>query len=145
MGVVRTGWAACAVVLALLTGCGAAPAPRPAPPTSTAEPTAAAVPVPADGVLLGAFGYQFGPRTSFSLPRSTRLAAAVDQADNVTAVLSTPAPAQVAAYLRRALPAAGYELTADDPAVRTLTFRGHGWTGSFTGRGTTSAVLLRPG
>ena len=72
------------------------------------------------------------------------ITAAVDQANNVTAVLSPPPAAEVAAYLRRALPAAGFTITEDDPAALAMTFTGHGWTGSFTGNETTSAVLLRP-
>ena len=39
----------------------------------------------------------------------------------------------VEAYLRRALPATGFSITADGPDGSALTFAGHGWSGSFTG------------
>ena len=38
----------------------------------------------------------------------------------------------------------GFEITADRPASNTMTFAGHGWSGSFTGDDRASAVLLRP-
>lgn len=126
----------------VVAGCGAAPAPVPAP----SPPAASAAPaVPADGLRLRAFGYTSGPLDAFSLPRSTVLVTAVDQPDNVTAVLSRPSAVELAAYLRRALPAAGFTVTAgaegDGP---TLTFTGRGWTGSVTGADGAAAVLLRP-
>ncbi len=142
----RRGPAAVALVLVALLpvvgACGARPGTdsAPTPAVSTTE----SVPLPADGVSLRTFGYVFGPVDAFSLPRTTLLTASVDQADNVTVVLSDPPAVEVAAYLRRALPPAGFRITADDPAVSTLTFAGRGWTGSFTGDGATSAVLLRP-
>jgi hypothetical protein len=106
---------------------------------STAAPN-----LPADGVSLQALGYVNGPVQQFSLPRSAVLSASVDQANNVTAVLSKPSATEVAAYLRRALPVTGFTVVEDDPAGLAMTFSGHGWTGSFTGNETTSAVLLRP-
>jgi len=135
-----------ALVLALalpVGGCGSGAGPAPPPPTSSRAASSASVATPADGLLLGGFGYRFGPRDSFSLPRTARLSTSVDQADNVAAVLSEPPAADVAAYLRRALPAAGWTVTAE-AGPSTLTFVGHGWTGSFTGAGSSSAVLLRP-
>jgi hypothetical protein len=93
---------------------------------------------------LQALGYLNGPVSQFSLPRSSVLIATVDQANNVTAVLSRPSATEVAAYLRRALPMTGFAVVDDDPAGLALTFTGHGWTGSFTGNEVTSAVLLRP-
>jgi predicted CoA-binding protein len=84
----------------------------------------------------------------FSLPRMAVLKAKVDQPNNVAAVVSSPSPAEIASYLRRTLPAAGFTITADNPAAKTLTFIGNGWTGSFTGDNNgvsaVSAVLLRP-
>jgi hypothetical protein len=81
----------------------------------------------------------------FSLPRTAVLNARVDQPNNVAAVVSSPSSAEMASYLRRTLPAAGFTITADDPAAKTLTFIGNGWTGSFTGDNNgASAVLLRP-
>jgi hypothetical protein len=132
------------VLALLLSGCGGGAPPTPAPAApSSAAPAPDAVQVPADGLPLAAFGYQFGPLDTLSLPRSTRLAAAVDQADGVTVVLSAPSLVEVVGYLRRALPAGGFTITADGGAT-TLTFRGHGWTGSVTSGGGTTAVLLRP-
>ena len=101
--------------------------------------------MPPDGLPLRAFGYTFGPLDAFSLPRSTVLVTSVDQADNVTAVLSAPSATELAAYLRRALPAAGFAVTAGaGGSGPTLSFAGRGWTGSVTGAGGAAAVLLRP-
>jgi hypothetical protein len=136
-----SGVAAVLVLSWGLAGCSAAE--RPADPTPTARSTV--VPsVPADGVTLQSLGYLNGPVAQFSLPRTTVVRAAVDQTNNVTAVLTSPRPTEVAEYLRRALPAAGFTVTADQADRDTLTFVGHGWSGSFTANGTTSAVLLRP-
>ena len=116
---------------------------------TTAAPTAPPpVSVPADGVTLAAFGFTNGPVREFSLPRSTVLAAKVDQANNVAVVLSAPKPSEVADYLRRSLPVAGFDLRRDQSG--TMTFDGYGWAGSFTGTddpagaGASSVVLLRP-
>jgi hypothetical protein len=68
----------------------------------------------------------------------------VDQPNNVAVVLSSPSPTEIASYLRRALPAAGFTITADSPAANTMTFEGGGWSGSFTADSRASAVLLRP-
>ena len=115
------------------------------PPTTTGTPSpTAAVTVPADGVTLQALGYLNGPVEQFTLPRTALVSAAVDQTNNVTAVLTSPPPVDVAAYLRRSLPATGFTITAEDPEALALTFAGHGWTGSFTASATTSAILLRP-
>jgi hypothetical protein len=100
--------------------------------------------LPADGVSLQTLGYLNGPVQQFSLPRSSVLTVAVDQANNVTAVLSSPPATEVAAYLRRTLPRTGFTIVDDDPVGLAMTFTGYGWTGSFTGNETTSAVLLRP-
>lgn len=141
------------LVLLLASACaaGADPLP-PVSPRAVASPSArpggsgsvTAGPVPNDGVSLQSLGYVNGPAREFSLPRTAVLQAAVDQANNVTAVLAQPPPVDVADYLRRTLPATGFTVTADDPAALTLTFTGHGWTGSFTASEATSAVLLRP-
>jgi hypothetical protein len=137
-------WVAPLVLLMTVAGCGAAPRPVPAPAPSAGASAPASL--PSDGLPLRAFGYHFGPVDAVSLPRSTMLVASVDQADNVTAVLSAPSAVELAAYLRRALPAAGFTVTAGaDGSGPTLTFAGRGWTGSVTGADGTSAVLLRPG
>ena len=70
--------------------------------------------IPQDGATLRSFGYTFGPVEQLSLPRESVISARVDQANNVTAVLSAPPPGEVADYLRRALPAAGFAITEDD-------------------------------
>jgi hypothetical protein len=51
----------------------------------------------------------------------------------------------VSAYLRRALPAAGFTTLNADASGSAVTFAGHGWRGSFTGNARASAILLRPG
>ena len=130
------------VLVLVLAGCGAAPRPDPVPPSSSLPSAVASV--PADGLPLRTFGYSFGPLDAFSLPRETVLVTSVDQADNVTAVLARPSAPEVADYLRRALPLAGFTVTGDDPAGSALTFTGQGWSGSFTGASGSSAVLLRP-
>jgi hypothetical protein len=97
-------------------------------------------------VSLAALGYRFGPTAELSLPRSSNITAVVDQADNVTAVLSAPSAAELAVYLRRSLPPAGFTITRDNEqtAQPAITFSGYGWSGSFTGDERASAVLLRP-
>ena len=135
--------AAMALLGCLLLGCSAAPSSdsSPTPPaTAPARPPA----IPNDGVTLATLGFLNGPIEQFSLPRTASFRAKVDQPNNVAAVLSSPSPAQVASYLRRALPEAGFSITADDPAAKTMTFSGSGWDSSFTADGGVSAVLLRP-
>lgn len=125
-----------------LAGCaGGVPDASPSP---VASAPATPVAVPADGLLLSAFGYRNGPVAAFSLPRSATLMTAVDQPDNVSAVLSTPTPVAVYDYLTRALPSTGFTIDDRDEAASTLTFSGQGWRGSLTADGRTSAVLLRP-
>jgi hypothetical protein len=134
---------AAALLGCLLTGCSVGhssdsntppPAASPAPPPS----------IPSDGVSLAALGYHNGPARQFSLPRTAVIRAKVDQPNNVTAVVSSLSPAEMSSYLRRALPATGFMITADNPATNTMTFTGYGWSGSYTGDQRASAVLLRP-
>ena len=132
----------------VLGGCGSSEEP-PVVPSATATPTPltptpTAITVPADGVTLRSLGYLNGPAEQFTLPRTALISAAVDQPNNVTAVLTQPPPTDVETYLRRALPATGFTITAEDPEGPALTFAGHGWTGSFTASEATSAILLRP-
>jgi hypothetical protein len=144
--------AAAVLVLALLGGCGSGEDPPVPSGTATPSPTSGVGPgpsvtpssTPVDGVTLASLGFLNGPVRQLTLPRTALLSAAVDQTNNVTAVLTQPPPADVADYLRRTLPATGFTITADDPDGSALTFTGHGWTGSFTASDTTSAVLLRP-
>lgn len=127
----------------LLAGCSnghSSDSNLPPPTVSAARPLS----IPSDGISLAALGYLNGPVRQFSLPRTAVIRAKVDQPNNVTAVVSSPSPAQLSSYLRRALPEAGFLITADSPAANTMTFTGHGWSGSFTGDDRTSAVLLRP-
>ena len=135
--------AAFALFGCLLMGCSAASSSDSSPAPTAASPTRPLA-IPNDGATLAALGYLNGPTEQFSLPRTTTITAKVDQPNNVAAVLSSPMPAEVASYLRRALPAAGFTITADDPAANTMTFSGSGWDGNFTGDGRVSAVLLRP-
>jgi hypothetical protein len=152
VGIVRAApefkaWHTLAAVAALLgcllAGCSAdhsSDSNTPPPAASPAAPPS----VPSDGVTLSALGYLNGPSQQFSLPRTAVIKAKVDQPNNVTAVVSSPSPAEMSSYLRRALPATGFMITADSPAANTMTFTGHGWSGSYTGDERASAVLLRP-
>jgi hypothetical protein len=126
----------------LLAGCSASQSSdsNVPPPTVSSAP----VSIPSDGITLAALGYLHGPVQQFSLPRPAVITTKVDQPNNVTAVVSSPPAKEVGAYLRGALPAAGFVITADRPATNTMTFAGHGWSGSFTGDDRASAVLLRP-
>jgi hypothetical protein len=140
-------WHTLAAVVALLScvlaGCSAGhPSDANAPPPAASP--AAPPSVPSDGVTLSALGYLNGPVRQFSLPRTAVIRAKVDQPNNVTAVVSSPSPEEMSSYLRRALPASGFMITADSPAANTMTFTGHGWSGSYTGNERASAVLLRP-
>jgi uncharacterized lipoprotein YajG len=126
----------------LLAGCSVHTSDSNIPPPAASS--ALAPSIPSDGVSLAELGYLNGPVRQFSLPRTAVIRAKVDQPNNVTAVLSSPSAAELSSYLRRALPATGYMITADNPATNTMTFTGHGWSGSFTGDEGASAVLLRP-
>jgi len=129
-----------------LISCGAALPTRTGSSGPSVSPSGPSlqISIPADGVALAAFGYTNGPVVQFSLPKTSSLVSKVDQPNNVAAVLSRPPPAEVADYLRRALPATGFTIDQDDRATVTMTFDGYGWTGSFTANAGTSAVLLRP-
>jgi hypothetical protein len=131
-----------ALFACLLAGCS----PSQSSDSSVPPPTASSAPVsiPSDGITLAALGYLHGPAEQFSLPRTAVIMTKVDQPNNVTAVVSSPPAREVGAYLRLALPAAGFVIIADRPAANTMTFAGHGWSGSFTGDNRASAILLRP-
>jgi hypothetical protein len=135
--------AAAALLGCLLVGCSAGyphDASSATPTASSARPPS----IPPDGITLAALGYLNGPVQQFSLPRTAVITARVDQPNNVAAVVSSPSPAEMRSYLLRALPAARFEITADRQESNTMTFAGHGWSGSFTGDDRGSAVLLRP-
>ena len=127
----------------ILMGCstGSSSDSSPAPPasSSTRPPS-----IPSDGISLAELGFLDGPIQQFSLPRTAIFTAKVDQPNNVAVVLSSPSPTDLANYLRRALPTAGFTITADSPQANTMTFDGHGWSGSFTADNRASAILLRP-
>jgi uncharacterized lipoprotein YajG len=135
--------AVAALLSCLLAGCSAGHSSDSNVPPLAAS-SAAPPSVPSDGVTLSALGYLNGPVRQFSLPRTAVIRAKVDQPNNVTAVVSSPSPAEMSSYLRRALPASGFMITADSPKTNTMTFTGHGWSGSYTGDERASAVLLRP-
>lgn len=138
--------------LVMLAGCGAgqdsaspgsSASEFPSASSSSASPSAAAPSVPTDGVTLGQLGFTNGPLDTFSLPATLAISTRVDQPNAVTVVITSPTLSGLADYLRRALPATGYEITAQDPAG-TMTFSGHGWTGSVTGDDGVAAVTLSP-
>jgi len=131
-----------ALCCCLLAGCSADQSSDSISPSPTASPVRPSI--PSDGITLAALGYLNGPVRQFSLPRTAVIKAKVDQPNNVTAVVSSPSPAELSSYLRGALPAAGFVITADSRATNTMTFTGQGWSGSFTGGERGSAVLLRP-
>jgi hypothetical protein len=146
----RRAWVAAAsavlvVSSAALAGCGAqVELPEPTPSGSVSASPSGRVSVPPDGISLRLLGFDNGPVDAFSIPRNAAVSDHVDQPNAVTVVMSTPSGPEIAAYYRRALPAAGFTVTADDRATNTITFTGHGWTGALTGSGEATAVFLRP-
>ncbi len=141
----------------LLAGCGAAAEPvSPVSPTPTSpaptsqspaptspEPTSQTPTASLSGITLRQLGFRNGPE-QFSLPSDLVLATSVDQPNVVTVVLARPSPQTVEDYLRATLPTSGFTIDARAEAGQALTFAGHGWTGAFTGTGTTTAIVLRP-
>ena len=97
-----------------------------------------------EGLTLRQLGFENGPLDEFSLPRDLVIATRVDQPNVVTIVLAGPSPGTVEDYLRATRPDAGFTIDARAADGQALTFEGSGWTGGFTGTGTTSAVVLRP-
>ena len=98
---------AAALLGCILMGCStdSSSDSSPAPPasSSTRPPS-----IPSDGATLAELGFLDGPIQHFSLPRTAIVTAKVDQPNNVAVVVSTPSPTEIANYLRRALPAAGF-------------------------------------
>ena len=143
----RWAWYVALGTILALGGCGAAEdlpsEPSPSAWASSAAPTASPS-VPDDGITLAGLGFVNGPRDTFSVPYAAQVTDRVDQPNAVTVVMSAPPAAEVAEYYRRALPAAGYTITAADAATSTLTFTGQGWEGALTGSDGRSAVFLRP-
>ena len=93
----------------ILMGCstGSSSDSSPAPPasSSTRPPS-----IPSDGITLAELGFLDGPIQQFSLPRTAIFTAKVDQPNNVAVVVSSPSPTDIANYLRRALPTAGFTI-----------------------------------
>jgi hypothetical protein len=156
-----------------LAACGAAPGPgdpttgatpsssaspsSPPSPSSSASPsspaspdgsrsptgTGSGSPTALSGLTLRQLGFSNGPE-EFTLPSDLVLATRVDQPNVVTVVLARPSPQTVEDYLRATLPGSGFTIDARADAGQAMTFVGHGWTGAFTGTGTTTAIVLRP-
>ncbi|MHA6524302.1 lipoprotein [Tessaracoccus sp. G1721] len=124
------------VALLAVAGCSSAPDPTPAPSVTVSAPTEA----PADGVLLSDLGFLNAP-PGFSIPRGADIEQEVDSTNNVTVVLTAPAGDEVAAYLRRNLPAMGFKITAD--ANGSMLFESAVHDGAFTVTGDLSALSLR--
>lgn len=96
--------------------------------------------IPSDGITLLALGFMHGPSAEFSIPQGSVLTRRVDQENVVTLVFAEPSGAVLQSYFVKALPSAAFSIEAS--ADTALTFRGHGWSGSFIA-GTESAVTLR--
>lgn len=122
---------------------GGTGAPSTGSPSPSATPSASPTASPA-GITLAQLGFRNGPREEFSLPSDLVLTTSVDQPNVVTLVLARPSPQTVEDYLRAALPRSGFTIDARAQPGEALTFAGHGWTGAFTGTGTTTAIVLRP-
>ena len=122
------------LVFLALTGC-TTPPPQPATPEVTWTVSA-----PADGVTLARLGFRNGP-ADFWLPPGLVIRDRVDLDANVTLTITSPGGAEVAAWLRRNLPAAGFEITAD--GQDSLLFRRGQWQGAFTVTAELSALSLR--
>ena len=87
----------------LLVGCSAGSSSDSTPAAPTASSALDRHLFPPTAVTLAALGYLNGPIQQFSLPRTAVITAKVDQPNNVAAVVSSPSPAEIASYLRRAL------------------------------------------
>ena len=117
-----------------LAGC-TTPPPQPATPEVTWTASA-----PADGVTLTQLGFRNGP-AEFWLPSGVVIRDRVDLEANITVTITSPGGAELAAWLRRNLPVAGFEITAD--GQDSLLFRRGQWQGAFTLTAALSALSLR--
>lgn len=122
------------LVLLALSGC-TTPPPQPATPEVTWTASA-----PADGVTLTQLGFRNGP-AEFWLPSGVVIRDRVDLEANITVTITSPGGAELAAWLRRNLPAAGFEITAD--GQDSLLFQRGQWQGAFTLTAALSALSLR--
>jgi len=91
-------------------------------------------------VSLTSLGFTHAP-AGLSLPVGATLTERTDAANNITAVLSAPSGLDVLAHLRATLPAAGFQITADEG--NSLLFTDGTWDGAFTVSGALSALTLR--
>ena len=107
-----------------LTSC-TTPPPHPGTPEVTWTASA-----PADGATLTQLGFSNGP-AEFWLPSGLVIRDRIDLESNVTVTITSPGGAELAAWLRRNLPAAGFEITAD--GQESLLFRRGQWPGAVTG------------
>lgn len=133
--ITRRRWlSGCLTVVAgvVVAGCSAGPLPRPVPSPLASTPS---VPIPDDGVSLAELGFSHGPVTAWSLPRGVALTDRIDQPNQLTMVVTNPAPEAVVTYLAEALPPAGFtvEHSATDGAASALIATGYGWRGSVIG------------
>ena len=122
------------LVLLALSGC-TTPPPQPVTPEVTWTASA-----PADGVTLTQLGFRNGP-AEFWLPSGVVIRDRIDLESNVTVTITSPGGGELAAWLRRNLPAAGFEITAD--GQDSLLFRRGQWQGAFTLTAALSALSLR--
>ena len=122
------------LVLLALSGC-TTPPPQPATPEVTWTASA-----PADGVTLTQLGFRNGP-AEFWLPSGVVIRDRVDLEANITVTITSPGGAELAAWLRRNLPAAGFEIKAD--GQDSVLFRRGQWQGAFTLTAALSALSLR--
>lgn len=119
-----------------LAGCAGAPVVAPPSPPARTAPAAA----PDGGVFLTDIGFTHAP-AGFSIPSSAIVDQGTNAANNITVVFTGPTGAETAAYLRAALPAVGFEITADGDD--SLTFTDGAWQGAFTATGPLAALTLR--
>lgn len=96
--------------------------------------------IPKDGVTLRELGLTNAPE-GVSIPRGTTTTEKIDQVNNVTVVFTAPTGAQLAGYLRRTLPDAGFEITQD--ANNSMLFTRGPWQGAFTSNNGYSAISFR--
>ncbi|MBK7821649.1 MAG: lipoprotein [Tessaracoccus sp.] len=124
------------VAALMLAGCSSAPTTAPSSPPPRTAPAAA----PDGGVFLTGLGFTNAP-TGFSIPASAIIDQGTNAANNITVLFTGPTGAETAAYLRDALPAVGFEITADGDD--SLTFTDGVWQGAFTATGSLAALTLR--
>lgn len=131
---IRRTLAACCCLL--VVGCASAPAAS-APVTT---PAVVSTVVPADAVTLTSLGFTFAP-ADFYVPASVVVIDSVNQSNNVVAVFSAPAGADLAAFLRHNLPTHGWTITAD--GNDSLLFERGQLGGAFTVTGDLAALTIR--